>query len=169
MTNIIDESNENLVKEYQKTKSNNCFKKLMMNNQGLIHKIANSFANNISDLEDYVQEAWIAFEKAARKFDESRCTKFSTIAVTIIKNHLIQYKKNNNPKDIIFIPLEKVQSLIYKDRNPCQGSDIDYALDKIPPYQKNSILKCYFSNENITKTDLTISRLARINMKKFLC
>ena len=162
------ESNEDLVKEYQKTKSNNCFKKLMENNQGLVHKIANSFVNNISNLEDYVQEGWVAFERAARKFDESRETKFSTIATTIIKNHLIQYKKNNNPRDIIFIPIDKIQPQIHYDRKAGQALDLDYALERIPPYQRNSILKCYFSNETLTKTDLTISRLARINMRKIL-
>lgn len=164
----MTESNESLVIEYQKTKSGAAFQKLMDNNLGSVAKMALSFSQGGEDYEDFVQEGWIAFERAARKFENNKETKFITFATCTMKNQMIGFYKKNKAK-FPTVPLEdESEEYACYDKPSGQLLDLDYALGKIPAFQRRSIMKVYFSKDSVNKSDLTMARMARISLKPIL-
>jgi RNA polymerase sigma factor (sigma-70 family) len=74
---------------------------IVMQNQGLIKKIAWSYAANGNyEIEDLIQEGNLGLIKALDKYDSSKGTKFSTYAVFWINNYITRYVKKNK-KDTI--------------------------------------------------------------------
>lgn len=71
-------TNEELVSEYQKTHSEEYLKMLMFNNKGLIVILASSYSIPDYDLEDLLEEGYIALWKAADNYDPSRGYTFTT-------------------------------------------------------------------------------------------
>lgn len=75
---LQDLTNEELVAEYQKTHSEEYLKMLMLNNKGLIFIIASNYSIPAHDLEDLMEEGYIALWKAADNYDPSRGYAFTT-------------------------------------------------------------------------------------------
>lgn len=75
---LQDLTNEELVAEYQKTHSEEYLKMLMLNNKGLIFIIASNYSILAHDLEDLMEEGYIALWKAADNYDPSRGYAFTT-------------------------------------------------------------------------------------------
>ena len=118
-------SNEELVQEYQNG-NHQALDELIQQNTGLVFYFANKyqgFGQRVSlELDDLVQEGWIGFVNAAKKFDpnrliekeeiESIClndnddpdeeiktAKFSTYAGRAIQSKIIRAINNNTPRE----------------------------------------------------------------------
>ena len=163
----MPDTNESLVAEYQTTKSNRVFEKLYAANQGIVMKMALSFSQGRNDLEDYIQEGWVAFERAAIRFDLEKKSKFITFATWVILNQMTGFYKKSKPKFAVF-PLDSVLEPSFHDRDPGVGADLDYYLGQILPYQKKSIMKVYFSKEKLTRGDHAMAGMGRRKIKKLM-
>jgi RNA polymerase sigma-70 factor (ECF subfamily) len=85
---------------------------MILENQGIIHKICNSYCNNKSDREDLAQEIMYQLWKSANSFKEEY--KFSTWMYRIALNVAISfYRKEKKNNDII--PLSENASDIEDD------------------------------------------------------
>lgn len=78
-TKLQDLTNEELVAEYQKTHNDECLKMLMLNNKGLIFILASNYSIPDHDLEDLMEEGYIALWKAADNYDPSRGYAFTSL------------------------------------------------------------------------------------------
>jgi RNA polymerase sigma factor (sigma-70 family) len=163
----MSETNESLVAKYQETKSNRIFEKLVAANKGIIMKMAISFSQGRNDLDDYIQEGWIAFERAAMRFDPDKKSKFITFATWVILNQMTGFYKKNKPKFNEF-PLDSVSEPSFYDRDPGIGADLDHFLGLILPYQRKSIMKVYFSKEKLTRGDHSMAGMGRRKIRKLM-
>jgi RNA polymerase sigma factor (sigma-70 family) len=164
---ITQEDNESLVAEYQATKSNQVFEKLVAANKGIVMKMAISFSQGRSDLDDYIQEGWIALERAAMRFDPDKKSKFITFATWVILNQMTGFYKKNKPK-INEFSLDSVLEPSFHDRDPGIGADLDYYLGLILPFQRKSIMKVYFSDEKLTRSDHAMAGMGRRKIRKLM-
>jgi len=71
-------SNEELVAMYQKTHNEEYLKMLMINNKGLIFILASNYSIPDHDLEDLMEEGYIALWKVADNYDPARGCTFTT-------------------------------------------------------------------------------------------
>lgn len=163
----MSETNEELVLEYQRTKSGRVFQKLMDKNLGAIIKMARSFSQGRDDYEDFVQEGWIAFERAAQKFTSDKKSKFITFATWAMKNQMIGYWKKTKPKFVTF-SLDSVDEPQYHDKVSGRFLDLEYALGEIPAFQRRAVTKVYFSQESVNRSDRTMARMGRLSLKPLL-
>ena len=162
----MEKTNEELVEEYQKTKSQDCFNKLLDQTKGLVKRLASSFCGP-NDFEDFQQEGFIALESAARKFDPGKSEKFSTLATITITHRMIRYRKTTVP-NVVIIPFENAMSTAYYDKPAGRFDDLDYALSKIPKGQKARIMKVYFSKESHTRSEVTLAGCGINRMRQIL-
>lgn len=77
-TKLQDLSNEKLVAMYQKTHNEEYLKMLMLNNKGLIFILASGYSIPDYDLEDLLEEGYIALWKAADNYNPTRGCTFTT-------------------------------------------------------------------------------------------
>lgn len=77
-TKLHDLSNEELVAMYQKTHDEDYLKSLMANNKGLIFILASNYSIPDHDLEDLMEEGYIALWKVADNYDSARGCTFTT-------------------------------------------------------------------------------------------
>lgn len=77
-TKLQDLSNEELVAMYQKTHSEEYLKMLMFNNKGLIFILASGYSIPDYDLEDLLEEGYVALWKAADNYNPARGCTFTT-------------------------------------------------------------------------------------------
>lgn len=81
----------------------------MMENQGLVHKVARVFRGNGVAYEDLVQFGQFGLMRAAEKFDEGRGIRFSTYATYWIRNTI--FKGIGNTARPVRIPLHAKKEL----------------------------------------------------------
>ena len=113
-TEAWDIKNIELLEEYR-SGSIEARDKLIMNNQGLINKIAKQYSfNGKYELEDLVQEGNIGLIKAIEKYDNTYDAAFSTYAVIWIKQSITRYIHNTGRA--IRIPVHTQQRLIELDK-----------------------------------------------------
>ena len=94
-TEAWDIKNIELLEEYR-SGSIEAKDKLIMNNQGLINKIAKQYSfNGKYELEDLIQEGNIGLIKAIDKYDNTYAASFSTYAVIWIKQSIVRYIYNS--------------------------------------------------------------------------
>lgn len=77
-TKLQDLSNEELVAMYQKTHNEDYLKSLMANNKGIIIILASGYSIPDYDLEDLLEEGYIALWKVADNYDPARGCAFTT-------------------------------------------------------------------------------------------
>jgi RNA polymerase sigma factor (sigma-70 family) len=66
--------------------------KLITNNINLVHWVMHRFFPDKVGSEDFFQEGCLALIKAADAYMTARRTKFSTWAITVIRNHLLDIR-----------------------------------------------------------------------------
>ena len=160
-------SNEELAIQYQETKSNKVFNELMDQNIGLVKIICQGFVQNKDEEQDFHQEAFIAFERAAKTFKCEKNVKFTTWAAFLIKNQLIAFKDLMHPRGLYFTPLEVTHYPSYKE-NYGAILDLKTALAKLPNWKRNAVTKHFFSSGPVTRSERMMSQWARDDMKVFL-
>lgn len=64
---------------------------IVLENIGLVHKIANTHCRNHQDRDDLVQEGLIGLFEAARRFDPSYGAAFGTFAYPYIRGYILRY------------------------------------------------------------------------------
>ncbi len=64
---------------------------LMLRHQGLIESKAAHFAISPSDQEDFMQEGWLAFLKAVRRFQAGQGVPFGAFLALCVKNRMISH------------------------------------------------------------------------------
>lgn len=91
-------SNEELLKEYQRTKDINIRNKIALNNIRLVYSIVNKYSHdNVNSKDELVQEGFYYLLKAIDNFDCNKGNKFSTYAYWYIINVLnktLRYNEN---------------------------------------------------------------------------
>ena len=88
-------TNEEIVSEVQRgvnVKDN--MSQLYDQNRGIISRIVNRY-RNLTDADDLMQEAYIALDGAARRYDPESGVLFVTFAYKTINGHLIRYLHQN--------------------------------------------------------------------------
>lgn len=130
-TEARDIKNIELLEEYR-SGSIEARDKLIMNNQGLINKIAQQYSfNGKYELEDLVQEGNIGLIKAIDKYDKSHDAAFSTYAAIWIKQSIMRYIHNTGRA--IRIPVHTQQRLIELDKTI---KDLELKLGEEPSIYK---------------------------------
>lgn len=156
-------SNEELVSQYQITGRG--FDELLSKNSGMIRRLFSSFNPDANDIEDFLQEGAIALERAARAFDFKQNNLFSTFAWRTILNRFIAMKKKKDRRISTVAILKK--DFIGKTTEPGQTKDLSDAINLLPEYQRNSVMKVYFSGQ-YTRSDHVIAKRAMPALKKIL-
>ena len=70
--------------------------KMIENNIGLVHSIANRFKGRGVDYDDLFQSGCVGLIKAVDNFDDTLMVKFSTYAVPMIIGEIRRYLRDNN-------------------------------------------------------------------------
>ena len=105
--------------------------KIIKDNAGLVFSQAYSFSTiSYSDFDDYVQCGYIGLLKAARNYDPSRNTKFSTFATICIRREIIKerkriFKRKSRYKDCGFVDAPYYEKDPLWEYNPDDLSDIE--------------------------------------------
>ena len=87
---------------------------MVQQHYGLVVSQALRFTNRYSsDLEDYIQVGLIGLLKAIRKYNPEKA-KFSTFAVTCIRNEICRFLNKKNKTKLVNFVEEKA----YSDENP---------------------------------------------------
>ncbi|MBF84060.1 MAG: hypothetical protein CL489_06230 [Acidobacteria bacterium] len=91
------DTNDELLQKYHSARkeADEALNRLVLDNQGLVIKIAVSFAkkNSKLDLDDLIQEGMSGLCQAVKKFDPSKGYQFSTYATPWVKQRMITYMK----------------------------------------------------------------------------
>lgn len=96
---ISYDSNIDLFKEYQKTKSIRLRNEIDLKNKNLIYKgIRGLYSPHSNDIEELEQEAFICLLKAVETFDVNKGFKFSTYAISCIR--AITHKRQDYNRDV---------------------------------------------------------------------
>jgi RNA polymerase sigma factor (sigma-70 family) len=88
--------------------------RLVLHNIRLVINIALTFPTNVLDLEDLVQEGILGLISAARKYDASRGSRFSTYAWYWIRQGIFRAIGNN--QNLIRWPVHRLEELIPANR-----------------------------------------------------
>ncbi len=137
-------TNEELVAEFKRTKSNRIFEELLNQNIGTIKKL--SIENFQSDYEDWEQEAKIATLKAANDFDPMRGVKFITLMTKYIKTQFLSFRHKYR-NDFRNVPLEEAKDVQDKAVEAGQSRDLHSAINQLSSWKKRAVVKVYFSQE----------------------
>jgi RNA polymerase sigma factor (sigma-70 family) len=156
-------TNEELVSLYQTTGRG--FDELLLKNSGVIRRLFSTFTSDPNEIEDYFQEGCISLEKAAREFKTELGFRFSTFAWTIIRNRFLSLK-GKKEKTVQTVSILK-KDFAAKTSDPWQTGDLSAAINLLPGYQRNSVMKVYFSNK-FNRSDLVIAKRAMPNLKRLL-
>ena len=90
-------TNEELVIQIQEGKNvSGNMVQLYQQNRGMICKAAKPYCA-VAEMEDLIQEAYIALDKAVKKFDTSAGYKFSTYFMTALDRHYKRYCDKQSP------------------------------------------------------------------------
>lgn len=91
-------NNEELLKEYQRTKDINIRNKIALNNIRLVYSIVNKYSyDNVNSKDELVQEGFYYLLKAIDNFDCNKENKFSTYAhwyIINVLNKTLRYNEN---------------------------------------------------------------------------
>lgn len=158
-------TNEEIVEDYKQRPTNKVFNELLEKNQGLIKNLAFSFSKG-NDQEDWEQEATLVMLKMAQEYRPGSC-KFATLLTTAIKNRFISYLKNQ-PNPAKFVELPYASNMPAKARKPGQTDDLIYALNKLPKWRRDVVMKVYFSGEKATHSDRQVAYLATGALRRHL-
>lgn len=114
--------NEEIVEELQRGHDTGHYMEdLWKDNQGLLYTATRRYAG-ICDIEDLMQEAYIAMHKAVYSYDPEKGVQFSTYLTTCAGNHLKRYVMSNN---MIKMP-EAMVAKIIKYNSLCTMYEMKY-------------------------------------------
>lgn len=74
----------------------------------LVYKVAHTYCKNTELFDDCTQEGFLALINAARTFDESRGTQFTTYATTCVRNQILGFLNGERKNTCIEIPEDTV-------------------------------------------------------------
>jgi len=117
--------------------------KLLTQNIGLVHSIAQKYKNSTVPYEDLVQEGMIGLWEAEQKFDEDRETKFSTYAYFWIKKRILaaMEKEKSTSMNSIKLTEETTQAV------PVEAKSETITLPNSIPELEKKLLKLHFEKE----------------------
>ena len=94
--NISKKAENELFKNYHENNDFEAKESLVNANLGLIHIVANNIARNKDEAKEFVQEGFLALQKAIDNFDYKRKVRFSTYAFACIEHEIKKYILNQN-------------------------------------------------------------------------
>lgn len=95
---MVKLNNRDLISKYQSTGDSRVLEDIIKNNMGLIVSYAKKYSyTSILDIDDHIQSGRIAVARAARSFDLTEGTKFSTYAGTAIEREIQDYINSSEP------------------------------------------------------------------------
>jgi len=68
---------------------------LILNNLGIVYKIAKQYKGYNLPMDDIIQEGMIGLIKALKNYDENQLCQFGTFATSSIKSEILKYVKKN--------------------------------------------------------------------------
>lgn len=91
----VENHNNELVDEYQRTRDASILERIVKENDGLIHATLKRFSYFPDPYEDIVQVARLGMIKAIQRFDSSRGVAFSSYVTAIIDGEVRHYLRDN--------------------------------------------------------------------------
>lgn len=134
--------------------------KLITDNLKLVYYVVGKILNNHSYLEyeDLIAEGYVALCKAANNYKQHDKTKFSTFAICVIKNHLINYLKLNTKHSLKEIDHNEEHLIRISDSLPLSDeklyhkeikSILQQVFKKLTPEQKKVIVMSFYHNKSL--------------------
>jgi len=90
------------------------------------------------EYDDLYQEGCLALWFAAGSFDERKGTQFRSYAISVIRNHLIDYCRHIRSQTVPTVPLEKWDAEAARGNVPFPGSDGDLFVEQVLAYGKRT-------------------------------
>lgn len=160
MSRLFPKENENnLIKQYQKTKDSKIANDLFLANYKFIVKIAKSFQNYGLPIDDLIQEGSAGFIVSLNKFDSSKANSLRTYSFFWIKAYIINYilKNFSNGTYSITLKNNKMFFKINKLKNKFRNEEINgFYLTEQEILEKVS-KELNIEQENVEAVDLLIN------------
>jgi RNA polymerase sigma-B factor len=91
----VEHCNEELVEQYQQSRSPAILNRIVASNQGLLHAVLKSFSYFPDPYEDLLQVANLGLIKAVQRYDKSHGAGFSSYATAIVDGEVRHYLRDN--------------------------------------------------------------------------
>jgi RNA polymerase sporulation-specific sigma factor len=134
IVDVLSDEPEYVHQEYENTRNAQLLtkeeaQKILEENMGIVHSLANKFAYNRNDADEITSVAYMGYIKAINGYDPNKLTKdgkpikFVTFAFRCITNEILFYIRNEHKERDNIIPMNTMIS-VDKNGNELQLEDI---------------------------------------------
>lgn len=108
-----------------------------------VHWVIHSFISVNADVcgleyDDLYQEGCIALLRAAETFNEQQGVQFHSYAISVIRNHLLDYCRHVQSRTVPVVPLEKWDTETARDGVPAWSGESSLFVEQVLAYGKRA-------------------------------